>query len=534
MQARPGVQLKAEQTRPLRRATPVSRRLHPKALPAGDGGAPGDSSQPADGTAAPADSATGGGAAAPAPAEGGEGAAAPAGDGGESQPAPAEGDQSSRLRRSPFHLTALQAAATDDDAAPTTTADAPPADAAAAPADATAPAADDQTTTDPTSPADPAASTEAPADAAPGDAATAPAGGTPADGKPADVKPADPAAPATGDAAADAEKVEYVPLAEVHDQIRETLAREKAVAELTQQVGEAAAKLQSEYNQYGRRVVEAREAKRKLPTPQPKLANLQWLADEYGLEYQTTEPLTGREMFETPVGKATDDQSGRVYVTQAVFSSLELFEPFLAKELDGNWFLVTKTQDIERRIPAFEEVRDQVAAAWKRIEAAKLAEKTAKDLAVSSQTAAEPFEQLFKDTGYEVVPQTGMFSWRTYAVSAGLSAPELSEVPELKNVGPEFMEAAFSLDGTKSVGLLNYDHSEAYVIRLHARQYTPEELKKLFLAEDSTWMGRYAMRQEHQSAFSEAVNRKLWEDLADFKFDEEWEQRRNERLAARN
>jgi hypothetical protein len=477
------------------------------ASPAGGSSAP-----PATGEAAPpATNSTpaAGGTAEPAtPTTDGATPAAPSGA-TPASPAAATGDQSqSAPRRSPFRMTALQAAA-DAPASP------PATDATTAPAATGAPAS-------------------AAADATPAAPATT-GGETPAVPPADEAKSGEEPKDATAAAAAAEAKVEYVPLEKVRDEIRETLAREKAVAQLQKEADEAFTKVLLEYNQYGRQVAMAHEQEKEAPAPQEKLKDLKWLADAYGMSLVTTDPLTMRELYDLPVGKATDDQAGRMLVTQAVFSSLEPFEPFLAKELEGNWYVVTKIEDSPRRVPPFEEVRDKVAAAWKRIEAGKLALKTGKDLAAASEKDAESFEAFFKDKGYEVVPQTALFSWRRFPVDPAMgSPPELSGVPELKNVGPDFMQAAFALADAKTVALLNFDHSSAYVIRLHSRQYTPEELKKLFLAEENTWMGRFIMRREHQQDFSQTVNRRIWEDLANFKFDPEWEKRRSERLAAKN
>src|SRR5262249_43278145 len=153
-------------------------------------------------------------------------------------------------------------------------------------------------------------------------------------------------------------------------------------------------------------------------------------------------------------------------------------------------------EDEPQRTPTFDEVRDKVAAAWKRIEAAKLAEKTAKDLAAESEKSTQSFDDFFKEKDYEVVPQTALFSWLEYPGGLGTGASlQQSDIPELKYVGPDFMEGAFSLDGNKTMAMLNVDHSAAYVVRLNSRQYTPERLKELFLEEDNKWLGRRDMLQ---------------------------------------
>jgi hypothetical protein len=418
-------------------------------------------------------------------------------------PAPAEGDgkQSSVVpRRSPFRLTALQSAPAAD-----AKADAP-ADQSAAPAD---------TTTIPPAATPPAETTPEAAETTPlGSGAAAP------DETAADAKAEEP-------------EPEYEPLDKVSDVIRETLARDKAVQELQSSMDQAVAKLQSEYNRYGRDLVAAREAKKKEPKAPAKLKNIDWLAAETGLVAETTAPLTIRELSETPVGKAADEQTGRISVTGAAFYSLKPYEPFLAHELEGDWYLVAKVEDTPKRVPEFDEVRDQVAAAWKRIEAAKLAEKKAKELAAEADASTEPFHTFFKGKGIET-KNTELFSRRQYAVSPGLgNPPELGNVPELKNVGPEFLEAAFALDGEKSVAVLNFDHSVAYVIRLNSRQYTTEELKKLFLEEVTSWPGYQDMREERRRMFEQAVNDRILKDVAGFKFDPDWAAEQQKRAASR-
>jgi hypothetical protein len=92
------------------------------------------------------------------------------------------------------------------------------------------------------------------------------------------------------------------------------------------------------------------------------------------------------------------------------------------------------------------------------------------------------------------------------------------------------MAAAFSLDGNKTAGLMNFDQSVAYVIRLNRRQYSEDELKKLFLEEEGAWPGRIDMLREHFSIFDNAVEKELLEERAGLVLDEAWLQQRKERL----
>jgi hypothetical protein len=431
-----------------------------------------------------------------------------------------EKESSSSVRKnSPFRLAAFQTAPAE-----TEDASEPAENAATESAESSEPAEE--------------SAAETPASEAP--AAESPATETPAAetaaGETSEAKTASDADAARKEDAEEA--VEFEPLDKVREDIRKTIAMDKAVQELTTVMSEAAAKLQAEYNQYGSRVAAAKEKnpeQPKLPKAPAKLADLKWLADQYGLTYEKTTPLTIRELYDTAVGKA-GDTAQRVTVTEAAYQSLDLYEPMLAEGMEGDWYLVMKTADVPRKVPEFKEVRDQVAQAWKRAEAAKLAEKKAKELAAEVAKAGTPFDQFFfADRGFEVIKPTAFFSWRNYPVGrAGTGTPPgLSDVPELKNVGPEFMDTAFDLDEKEVVGLLNFDRSAAYVIRLDRRQYTGDELKKLFLEEEGAWPGRIDMMNEHYSMFNSAVEREILEERAGLEFDEDWLKRRAERMQER-
>jgi hypothetical protein len=439
------------------------------------------------------------------PAVPAEGAATPA---DEAAQTPSSGASSAVKRRSPFRLAAFQNEPAETPAPAESTPSSEPAETPAT--DEAAPAGEVETPREESQPSD-------------GESEN-------------DAADADAAAPGE-EAASDEDKIdeilEYEPLEKVRDDIRETLARDKAAEELGRVMNEAAAELQSEFNRYGLAAAMAREAEKPEPKPPAKLADLQWLADKYKLTYEKTALLTDRELFDTAVGKAADAQGDGSSVTRAAFLTLKPFEPYLAKELGGDFYLVVKTDDQPRRVPEFKDVRDKVEAEWKRNEAAKLAEKKAEELAkeVSAPAQTQSFEDFFKGKGYEVIPQTELFSWLKYPLGAGQQRPpSLSDAPPLKNVGPEFMDAAFSLNDDEAKGLLNFDRSAAYVIRLHTQQYPEDELKKIFLQEDRTfWPGRNEMRIQRIFGAKEQVEKKVLEERAGFKFDEEWLKRRQER-----
>jgi hypothetical protein len=495
----------------------------PEAAPTGE-------AKPADTATPPATEATTPAARAPAAEPSEPGASEPAESTPPANPAPpastesSEKESSSEARRSsPFRLVGFQA---------------PPSESASEPSAATEEAAPESSANAPSKANEPPANAKPPAPAPAKDAAAAGAteappaqpatdSAAPATPAPASATPSAPAAPSNAE-----EVVEYEPLEKVRDEIRRNLATDKAVEELKRVMGEAAAELQAEYNRYGSQMVEARASNKKTPPPPQRLRDLKWLAEKFGLTYEETTPLTVRELFETAVGKAGDAESQAANVTQMAFTTLDLYEPFLAREIGGNWYVLMKIEDTPRKVPEFKDVRDEVVKAWKRREAAKLADKKSKELAAEAEKSPQPFDEFFSSKGFNVIKQTEFFSWRGYPVGReGTGTPPgLGDVPELKNVGPDFMETAFSLDGNKTVGLLNFDQSMAYVIRLNRRQYSEDELKKLFLEEEAAWPGRIDMLREHFSIFDNAVAKELLEERTGLVLDDAWLQQRKERL----
>jgi hypothetical protein len=280
------------------------------------------------------------------------------------------------------------------------------------------------------------------------------------------------------------EDVEYEPLDKVKDDIRNQLANDKAVVELKRVMESAYGDLTTVFNRYGGEMVAAQAEERDPPPAPERLADLAPLAKEKKLAFEETVPLSDREMFDTMVGKAVDVQSGSRNVTYAAFTDLRLYEPFLAQDLDGYWYLVLKVDDQPSRVPELKEIREQVATAWKRSEAAKLALKKSEALAREVEASGKTLVDVFANSDNEVTT-TDLFSWITFGNTPVemQQGPRLGDAPPLTAVGNEFMQRAFSLTGPEVIGMLNFDHSQAYVLRLARRERPEDELRRAFLAE---------------------------------------------------
>jgi hypothetical protein len=316
-----------------------------------------------------------------------------------------------------------------------------------------------------------------------------------------------PAEKASGDNAEEDAPVEYVPLEEVRDQIRRTLSREQAAAELEKTIDRTYTILQSAYNPYGAQVVEARTAGQDIPAPPAKVGDYQAIAKQTGLTSEETVLLTQYELSETMVGKTVDAQSRREFVVQAMFDDQELYEPYLATDQEGNAYLICKVEDVPARVPEFTEVRAAVRAAWQQQEAAQAARAQAEQLAQQAKTEGKTVAQVATEAGFESVT-SDLFSWLSFGTTPQemQRGPRLGEAPPLVAIDEENMAALFGLDEDDKVALLNHDRSHAYVVQIHQRERTEDQMRQQFLGEANRWYGVNVMNgYRRQNAYFQVV-----------------------------
>ena len=309
---------------------------------------------------------------------------------------------------------------------------------------------------------------------------------------------------------------EYQPLEEVSEQIRAHLATEKAVLELEKLMQYRFTRLRKEYDKYGLAKVMAKEKKEDLPEPPAALTDLTALASETGLVSEETMPISALELRDMPVGVCVDSQTNRRYLVQAVFQEggLELYEPFLGIDrLDGVWYLVVETKHTEEVTPPLEEIRDEVAAAWKVQQARKLAVEKAEQLAERAEKSSVSLLQLGETEGYEAVT-TDLFSWLTLGTTPSemQQGSRLGDAPPLEGIGNSFMETVFGLTDDKTAATRNHEGSEAYVVRVSHRESTSSGLRSRFLREANNWFGiGPTMQARFQSAQREVLDEILVE-----------------------
>lgn len=390
----------------------------------------------------------------------------------------------------------------------TAPAETPPAESA--PADNPPPAepnegggGDDTPPADPPAAAEPAEPAETPAAEAPategagpalttGDAAPPPADAPPAAEKPADSKPAlSPVLPTTeldlpGDIAGGATP-EHNPLWRVADRIKKQLLGQKVNEQINAIFDElsipledySSARLAYDVEQEEIKSGELKAGATKTALPPP--VNFAELAKKHGVEALATNLIAPAEAQSTDLGQSEVD--GRPFV-EVAFDNLSLFSPRRSQDIGGNHYLFWKIEQSPEHVPTFEKAREAVLAAYKTIEARKLAEDRAAQMAAEAQKAGKSLKDLFgSDTRYQV-SETGLFSWMSenpLAQPFGQSQATLSSVNGVAGAGPDFMRAVFGLEPGQVGYAFNESRDTVYVIRVIDQQPAESDLLAQFL-----------------------------------------------------
>ncbi|MEX0938066.1 MAG: hypothetical protein WDZ59_09415 [Pirellulales bacterium] len=296
--------------------------------------------------------------------------------------------------------------------------------------------------------------------------------------------------------------VEYQPLEEVRDEIRRTLARQNAPAEMERALEPVISALNIYYNDLiawelenvDRAASEAENADSQAPsqeqTPKPEPPDLQALIDHPGLSIEP--PVRGSyfEIVSTPLGQANIIDEGTQVAYRAFTDQppLPLYRPLSAEASDtdliGNRYVIYKTADEPGYVPKLDELRDQVVRQWKMQKAAELAKQAAEKMADTARTGTVPLAELYPAAeGYEVI-QTDPFSWLTMGALSP-TRPEityrLNEIEGVEAAGPDFMQTVFGLDEGEFAVATNHPETVAYVVRLASHVTPIEQLHEDFL-----------------------------------------------------
>lgn len=350
-------------------------------------------------------------------------------------------------------------------------------DAPAEPAEATEPAVAEESASSP-----PASDDATPAAGAPAE--------TPADAGQAaaepDDSPADAAAPDTAVPAIPENKT----LEEVREDIVLKLARPVAQQRVDKLKTELRTLLETYYQQFTlwQRQSELPGVE---PPPKPAPLNYQQLAEQYAIQYQTTGLVDPFEAEKTELGATSrfDNQTFSIqpFVRVAFDPDVQLFRPREIENRDGAnlEYMYWKREQKDAFTPELAEIRVEVEDAWKKIEARKLAEKQAQELAKKASSANTNLREALPEYA-EKVQETNQFSWLIMGNSLSLfqpQQPQLSTVEGVDGVTWDFMEKVFALNEGQVGVVTNAAETVYYVVRVLGRTPSENVLRERFLRE---------------------------------------------------
>ena len=341
-------------------------------------------------------------------------------------------------------------------------------------------------------PADEKPADEKPADEKPADEKPAdekPADEKPADEKPADEKPADekPEEPAVGT------------FEEERESLERQLATPKAQARLDAAMAAIFNEMQSYFNNKSIMSGMSPESAEKMEIKEP---NLDALAKRYGLTYEEIGPHDALDIREEPISNSQVAGAGfmqqspsfvQLMYTLArsgepekpLYSPLRTSAPDLANFALSKQYVSWKIEDKEAYIPTLDEVRDEVVSAWRMTKARELATEAATKIADAVNASAEATladsvpEDKKKDFLNESLPA---FQWMDPSFSprmmqilsqlGGQIPPGISpdsatigNVPDLDNVGEDFMKAVFTTPVNQAKTAVNRNGTVVYVVQ---------------------------------------------------------------------
>jgi hypothetical protein len=269
--------------------------------------------------------------------------------------------------------------------------------------------------------------------------------------------------------------------ADVRGVLASTLADEKAQTDIVEKFEKIKKDiLDPFFDSYQDALDEQEEARKRgsQPAPLPSPPELKDVAKRYGLVHDLT-PMLSREeaneysqIHEAKVG-LTRAVGGRTFADEffdpktALYETVELTDPF------GTRYLARKVKDASPRVPPLDEVRSQVAVAWKIEKARPLAQKAADQVAdqLKKQKTAP------KDTTFQGYPVLTVPAIPRLQSPMNLSTnpfrmdePEESPVSGVSFPGEAFRKAYFSLEPGSVAVAPNQPETSYYAMVLDRRE----------------------------------------------------------------
>ena len=330
-------------------------------------------------------------------------------------------------------------------------------------------------------PAKPDAPAEKPADAPAEKPADAPAE-KPADApaeKPADApadKPTDAPAEKPADAAAETPAPKLRPFEDVRDEVARSLALPPAREKLDRAITEVDKVMRSYFN--------AKAIAGNDPAKQPARPDLKKLAEGVGMTHSETGLRDARQVQDLPIarsfGLGSGMQRGNGFLQTMYIDQPPAFSPLrTVDDQAGASFVSWKTEEKAASIPTLNEATDEVIAAIRFAEARKLAKAYAEKMAAEFNKSDKPVAELVTENQKPLLFENlGPFSWMN-SFGFGMQA-FIGNVPQLDNVGEDFMRAVFTGEPNRWGVAPNMSESVYYAVRPTEFSPSTEELHSRF------------------------------------------------------
>ena len=280
---------------------------------------------------------------------------------------------------------------------------------------------------------------------------------------------------------------------EVRNQIADDLARDEAVR-LRDAAIEEIEKAMKRYFQElaifeSQLAVDAVE-----PGDRPVKPDLQTLAEEYGLQYRLISETSRSEIDDDPIAGSLQpgespaqqrpDFTSMMYgleTRQQFIPRQPLFSPIRTVAVQtSTTYVAWKIDETEAYVPELDEAREEVIEAVRTQEARELARAAAEEIAVEANAADDaPLTQFVREPKQELIRRDlGPFSWMN---TFGFMQATIGNVPQLDDVGDQFMRAVFNAETGQHVVAPNRRESVFYVVKPTTFQPPIEQLRDRFL-----------------------------------------------------
>jgi peptidyl-prolyl cis-trans isomerase D len=261
------------------------------------------------------------------------------------------------------------------------------------------------------------------------------------------------------------------------------------------------------------KINEAKNSGEKTTVVLPRPKDLKALAAAEGMNYETT-PLLTREQAES-YGQISSAEvglnpfsGGRKFAPEMFDPKTALYEPVELSDALRKRYLARKIEDDPPRIPPLDEIRSEVAQAWKLEKARPLAEKAARAFADAVKKDDGTIKTDYVDSRPVIVTdpttrlQQGLPLSPDRFFSSGPPIP--TELPKFPSASEELREAYFDLTPGAVVVAPNQPKTVYYVLTLDRRvsapfaalyapngdyiRYQRETLDQGMRARDQQWM----------------------------------------------